>query len=132
VRVLPCDHFFHRACIATWFDANKFHARSCPLCKRDPLADFWNKEIAEPDTPMEEPFAAASAGTAAPSETASPAAAAPTPVELVTRAPPLPEAALTIGLGTAASPQADQPDASMLDEISISITDDRPAVHGGV
>eukprot|EP00439_Symbiodinium_sp_Y106_P056356 s3244_g7.t3 len=38
LRVLPCRHFFHQACIDHWFSANRFMPRSCPLCKADPTA----------------------------------------------------------------------------------------------
>eukprot|EP00435_Cladocopium_sp_Y103_P046926 s1358_g13.t1 len=37
LRVLPCCHYFHQACIDKWFSANRFIPRSCPLCKRDPM-----------------------------------------------------------------------------------------------
>ncbi|CAE7619403.1 Rnf128 [Symbiodinium natans] len=33
LRVLPCQHFFHEACIDRWFSANRFMPRSCPLCQ---------------------------------------------------------------------------------------------------
>jgi len=38
VRVLPCGHFFHEACVDSWFAAKRFMPRSCPLCKKNPLA----------------------------------------------------------------------------------------------
>jgi len=37
VRTLPCSHTYHQACIDDWFAATKFRARTCPLCKADPL-----------------------------------------------------------------------------------------------
>ena len=37
-RVLPCEHYFHAACIDKWFAARAYQQRSCPLCKMDPLA----------------------------------------------------------------------------------------------
>lgn len=36
IRVLPCEHFFHQACIDTWFQTRRFLPRTCPLCKRNP------------------------------------------------------------------------------------------------
>jgi len=38
VRVLPCRHFFHQACVDDWFSARSFLPRTCPLCKRNPVA----------------------------------------------------------------------------------------------
>lgn len=38
VRVLPCSHFFHQACVDDWFSARSFLPRTCPLCKRNPVA----------------------------------------------------------------------------------------------
>eukprot|EP00042_Codosiga_hollandica_P037929 m.303899 g.303899 ORF g.303899 m.303899 type:complete len:294 (+) comp55259_c0_seq2:214-1095(+) len=36
VTTLPCRHFFHQSCITPWL---RERSRSCPFCKRDPLAD---------------------------------------------------------------------------------------------
>eukprot|EP00441_Pelagodinium_beii_P033844 CAMPEP_0197639506 /NCGR_PEP_ID=MMETSP1338-20131121/14106_1 /TAXON_ID=43686 ORGANISM="Pelagodinium beii, Strain RCC1491" /NCGR_SAMPLE_ID=MMETSP1338 /ASSEMBLY_ACC=CAM_ASM_000754 /LENGTH=246 /DNA_ID=CAMNT_0043212237 /DNA_START=396 /DNA_END=1136 /DNA_ORIENTATION=+ len=38
LRILPCGHFFHQACIDDWFALRCFMPRSCPLCKRNPIA----------------------------------------------------------------------------------------------
>lgn len=38
LRVLPCKHYFHKACIDHWFEARRFRSRSCPICRGDPLA----------------------------------------------------------------------------------------------
>ena len=38
VRLLPCKHFFHAACVDQWFETKRYQVRSCPLCKQDPLA----------------------------------------------------------------------------------------------
>ena len=50
VRQLPCDHFFHLACIDRWFAARTFQIRSCPLCKRDPLLGTSALQPAEGET----------------------------------------------------------------------------------
>eukprot|EP00931_Biecheleriopsis_adriatica_P083368 TRINITY_DN5695_c0_g1_i1.p1 TRINITY_DN5695_c0_g1~~TRINITY_DN5695_c0_g1_i1.p1 ORF type:complete len:385 (+),score=41.77 TRINITY_DN5695_c0_g1_i1:155-1309(+) len=39
LRLLPCHHFFHQACIDSWFSARRFMPRSCPLCKRNPIVE---------------------------------------------------------------------------------------------
>jgi len=38
VRLLPCKHYFHTACIDGWFTAQRFMPRSCPQCRRNPVA----------------------------------------------------------------------------------------------
>ena len=37
MRLLPCKHYFHAACIDRWFAAREYQQRTCPLCKADPL-----------------------------------------------------------------------------------------------
>lgn len=44
LRVLPCQHFFHKGCIDRWFAARRYQARSCPLCKRNPLQNGSSAE----------------------------------------------------------------------------------------
>eukprot|EP00962_Isochrysis_galbana_P043688 scaffold16723_cov143-Isochrysis_galbana.AAC.6 len=85
-----------------------------------------------PGAPLAAPSAASPPAAAAPPGTISPAAAAPAPVVPVARAPSPPEAASGDMEGTAASAQADGRVSSVLDEVSISITDDCPALYGGV
>lgn len=53
VRVLPCSHFFHEACIDRWFEALQYHGRTCPLCKRDPLDGMDLKLPRIPPRPTE-------------------------------------------------------------------------------
>jgi len=55
LRVLPCKHYFHQACIDNWFAARRFLPRTCPVCKRNPVAE---KQPAVPNAmqpPMEVP-----------------------------------------------------------------------------
>ena len=70
VRLLPCEHFFHAACIDRWFDARKYQKRTCPLCKRDPLD---GKDLKLPTIP---PPAGAELSAAAAATNSSHAAAA--------------------------------------------------------
>lgn len=114
MSVLPCDHFFHQKCISTWFDANKYHARTCPLCKRDPLADFWREEEAAAAR-CAAALAATTPEVAAPPETTPVATAAPTQV--------------TLGAGdsTAARPQVDSRVSSVVVEISLTVLNDLSA-----
>lgn len=37
LRLLPCDHIFHRECVDKWFASRRYMPRSCPLCKRNPV-----------------------------------------------------------------------------------------------
>lgn len=39
IRLLPCQHYYHTGCIDNWFAARRFLPRSCPQCRRNPLAD---------------------------------------------------------------------------------------------
>lgn len=45
IRVLPCRHYFHQACIDTWFRARVFLPRHCPLCKGNPVRMALQSEI---------------------------------------------------------------------------------------
>ncbi|CAK9053377.1 unnamed protein product [Durusdinium trenchii] len=64
LRVLPCGHYFHQACIDKWFFANRFIPRSCPLCKRDPVLMILSRADApagqdEEAVPAERPSSSA-------------------------------------------------------------------------
>lgn len=82
VRLLPCGHFFHVACIDRWF-AVSAHEPACPLCKANPLAA----------APTAAAPTAASVSSAAPSDAAggaassAPAASEPTEAWVVTNVP---------------------------------------------
>jgi hypothetical protein len=41
VRVLPCEHQFHTACIDQWL---RKHRANCPLCKKDVRQDWEDEE----------------------------------------------------------------------------------------
>ena len=57
-RKLPCGHFFHTECIDQWLLVRQRHrARTCPMCKRDPL----RAEAPPPHAPL---AAAPASGTA--------------------------------------------------------------------
>eukprot|EP00931_Biecheleriopsis_adriatica_P064717 TRINITY_DN39440_c0_g1_i1.p1 TRINITY_DN39440_c0_g1~~TRINITY_DN39440_c0_g1_i1.p1 ORF type:complete len:350 (+),score=53.07 TRINITY_DN39440_c0_g1_i1:81-1130(+) len=51
LRILPCKHFFHQACVDRWFASRRFLPRSCPLCKRNPVAadDTGESAAVDPD-----------------------------------------------------------------------------------
>jgi len=51
LRTLPCEHFFHQACIDNWFQARRYTLRTCPLCKRDPVPNLVCDEEAVQETP---------------------------------------------------------------------------------
>lgn len=38
VRVLPCEHYFHKVCVDRWFSSRRYMPRSCPKCRRNPVA----------------------------------------------------------------------------------------------
>ncbi|KAF1995466.1 hypothetical protein P154DRAFT_580773 [Amniculicola lignicola CBS 123094] len=43
VRLLDCDHIFHRECLITWFDCDQQNCNTCPMCRRvlfDPTASI--------------------------------------------------------------------------------------------
>jgi len=37
VRVLPCEHYFHKVCVDRWFASRRSMPRSCPQCRRNPI-----------------------------------------------------------------------------------------------
>jgi len=47
VKVLPCGHNFHAACVRCWWDAYPYHARCCAICKQP--ATFENTTNDEED-----------------------------------------------------------------------------------
>ena len=48
VRSLPCGHYFHTACIDKWLVvAQRNKARTCPLCKADPVKEARVAAFAE-------------------------------------------------------------------------------------
>ena len=75
VRLLPCGHYFHAACIDRWFSARAYQQRTCPLCKADPLAMLMGHGVEDADGPediTEEVIAADAAVRAAAASPASP------------------------------------------------------------
>jgi len=37
LRLLPCNHYFHKVCIDRWFAERRFRPRTCPTCRRNPV-----------------------------------------------------------------------------------------------
>lgn len=79
VRLLPCEHYFHKTCIDKWFHAKQFQNRSCPLCKRNPISNAASvapMECAEcPPAEAAGAVASAAADTPPPADTEGQAAA---------------------------------------------------------
>ncbi|KAL1519169.1 hypothetical protein AB1Y20_003429 [Prymnesium parvum] len=46
LRILPCKHYFHKACLDPWFRLNKYVVRTCPLCKAEPIQAAAPLELA--------------------------------------------------------------------------------------
>lgn len=118
VRLLPCKHYFHAACVDRWFASRAYQQRSCPLCKADPLEGQLLGEA--PAAICAPSAAAASAPSAIAAETdgagaaGSPGAAA---VEEEAAAPPPPP---THDAAAAAAAAADRPAAAEVELTDLS------------
>jgi len=86
VRLLPCSHYFHCECIDRWFATKRYQARSCPLCKRDPLisADGSSRPVEAmgndgslPDQPQPAEASAEAGGEAGAAESSTTVSAVP-------------------------------------------------------
>lgn len=91
VRVLPCRHYFHSACVDAWFASRRFMPRTCPNCRRSPVEALPGGSVTDLEfTASSEQFApwrGCNRETPAPVEAAAPRASAEDVVEDIVGAP---------------------------------------------